>query len=56
MKAVSCSEAHMGDACVTCSTYIAAAASPVSVALPLPFAASHQSCTPRHWSNARLSG
>ena len=46
MKAVSCSDAHMGDACVTCNTYMAAAARPACALLPLLLAASHHSCKP----------
>lgn len=45
-KAVSCSDAHMGDVCVTCSTYMATAARPACVLLLLLFAASHHSCKP----------
>ena len=46
MKAVSCSDAHMGDACVTCNTYMAAAARLACVLLLLLLAASHHSCKP----------
>ena len=50
MKAVSCSEAHMGDVWVTCSTYMADAAKPASALLPWILAASHQCCMRGHRS------
>ena len=48
MKAVSCSDDHSALACVTSSTYIAAAARAGSLAPLAPFAASPHTCMESH--------